>query len=97
MNMDEILRYYSGIPIVVAERTMKVRNKTHKWKLIDRLYEKIYGWSEIKQSYMAEDTMAVIMNNESGPVIYVRDEKVVEMISDQMLKDAVNRVVRRSE
>ena len=71
---------------------MRVRNKRHKNKFIDSIYEKIYGWSELTQSWLPEGTDIVITEATAGcgKVVYVRNREVlakIEMASvDNILK-----------
>lgn len=81
--------YLCGMPVIIAEHTIRVRNKTHKIKFIDRIYEKIYGWSEIACSSMPEGTDAFVFDSGDGKVLYVRNREVLAKIEEAVTKDVL--------
>ena len=99
--INNIEGYSYGIPVIIAEHTLRVRNKTHKIKFIDRIYEKIYGWSEIRQSNLPEgvNVMWAEAPSGSGKVIYVRNKEVYDKVLNELTtsilktlpKETVNR------
>lgn len=89
--VNNVAGYLYGIPVIIAEHTMKVRNKKHKNKLIDRLYEKIFGWSVISQSSLPKSADVMWSEAASGAckVIYVRNEEVFSKLRHEMYKNAL--------
>jgi hypothetical protein len=74
--------YLGGMRVIVAEQTYKIRNKTSKIKFIDKLFEKIYGYSEVKGSYMPEGKEAFIIDDVDGSkILVVRDRETLYKIS----------------
>lgn len=81
--------YLCGMPVIIAEHTMRVRKKRHKIKFVDKIYEKIFGWSELTQSWLPEGTDIVITGATAGcgKVVYVRNREVLAKIEEAVVKD----------
>lgn len=86
-------KYWCGMRVIIAERTIRVRNKTSKFKLIDKLYEKLFGYSEIKSTHMPDDVDAYVIKDAiGGNVLLVRNSEVLDK-----MEAAVKEVSSRHE
>lgn len=78
-------RYLVGKPVLVAD-SYKSRVKTHKNKIIDWFYEKIYGYE--KKSYLENVTNGDVVA--LGDSLIFKDKKTYEELTRQ--KDFINYV-----
>ena len=83
--------YLGEMRVIIAEQTYKIRNKTCKIKFIDKLFEKIYGYSEIKGSYMPEGKEAFIIDDVNGSkILVVRDIETLYKISAAISRNVID-------